>query len=278
MNSSEFLDIPLSASDSRLLSLSPVLASDSSLPEINDLSLSELSLNHYAGPSSLPAQDDFDSSTSEHDDDCDADDAEKTKRNETKLREEKLQSDLFILKKLNASFAMFHEALDAAGSANQLVAIQLEQTDALLNRYLSMLSKSEEFSRLIFDEEWEGAQADEEILEREMVEAKRREAEERSLAAQREAERRKTEERERLEREKELAERERKEQATIRRGVVRGVRGTRASMRGTRGTGMRQAEPTSVRTLQYGVNPASANPSRRCTPPTIGRGVPPRRI
>lgn len=123
MNSSEFSDIPLSASDSRLLSLSPVLASDSSLPEINDLSLSELSLNHYAGPSgviSLTAQDEFASSTSKHDDDCNADDAEKTKRNETKLREEKLQSDLFILKKLNASFAMFHEALDAAGSANQV--------------------------------------------------------------------------------------------------------------------------------------------------------------
>lgn len=41
----------------------------------------------------------------------------------------------------------------------QRVAIQLEQTDALLNRYLSVLSKSEEFSRLILDEEWEGAQA-----------------------------------------------------------------------------------------------------------------------
>lgn len=123
MNSSEFSDIPLSASDSRLLSLSPVLASDSSLPEINDLSLSELSLNHYAGPSgviSLTAQDDFASSTSKPDGDSNADDAEKTKRNETKLREEKLQSDLFILKKLNASFAMFHEALDAAGSANQV--------------------------------------------------------------------------------------------------------------------------------------------------------------
>lgn len=134
MNSSEFSDIPLSASDSRLLSLSPVLASDSSLPEINDLSLSELSLNHYAGPSgviSLLAQDDSASSTSNGDGDCNeasgspphglsASDAEKTKRNETKLREEKLQSDLFILKKLNASFAMFHEALDAAGSANQV--------------------------------------------------------------------------------------------------------------------------------------------------------------
>jgi hypothetical protein len=134
MNSSEFSDIPLSATDSRLLSLSPVLASDSSLPEINDLSLSELSLNHCAGPSgviSLLAQDDSASSTSKHDGDCNgasgspphglsADDTEKTKRNETKLREEKLQSDLFILKKLNASFAMFHEALDAAGSANQV--------------------------------------------------------------------------------------------------------------------------------------------------------------
>ncbi|EDR00838.1 uncharacterized protein LACBIDRAFT_333746 [Laccaria bicolor S238N-H82] len=68
---------------------------------------------------SLPAQSDFAFSTSEHDIDHNADNTEKTKQNERKLHKENLQSNLFILKKLNTLFAMFHEALDAAGSANQ---------------------------------------------------------------------------------------------------------------------------------------------------------------
>jgi len=39
------------------------------------------------------------------------------------------------------------------------VAVQLEQTDALLNKYIGILSTSEEFSRLMFDEQWQGAEA-----------------------------------------------------------------------------------------------------------------------
>jgi hypothetical protein len=41
----------------------------------------------------------------------------------------------------------------------QRVAAQLEHTDALLNKYVSILSKSEEFARLILDEQWQGAEA-----------------------------------------------------------------------------------------------------------------------
>jgi hypothetical protein len=40
----------------------------------------------------------------------------------------------------------------------QRVAVQLEQTDALLNKYIGILSKSEEIARLIFDEQWQGAE------------------------------------------------------------------------------------------------------------------------
>ena len=39
------------------------------------------------------------------------------------------------------------------------MAAQLEQTQALLNKYANMLSKSEDFARLIFDERWQGGEA-----------------------------------------------------------------------------------------------------------------------
>lgn len=89
------------------------------------------------------------------------------------------------------------------------------------------------------------AMKDEDTVERERVakeERLRREIEERALAVQREEERRHQEEQERLEQEeKERIEREKKERMAAR-GGVRGVRGTRASTRGTRvvtRTGMR---------------------------------------
>jgi len=41
----------------------------------------------------------------------------------------------------------------------QQVATQLAQTDALLNKYVNMLGKSEAVAKLIFDEQWEGAEA-----------------------------------------------------------------------------------------------------------------------
>jgi hypothetical protein len=41
----------------------------------------------------------------------------------------------------------------------QQVATQLAQTDALLDRYVNMLGKSEAVAKLIFDERWEGAEA-----------------------------------------------------------------------------------------------------------------------
>ncbi|KAF8556388.1 hypothetical protein OG21DRAFT_660696 [Imleria badia] len=74
-----------------------------------------------------------------------------------KTREEKLQSDLFILKKLNASFAVLNDALQATKGATEQVAEQLSQTDALLDKYANMLAKSETVTRLIFDERWGGA-------------------------------------------------------------------------------------------------------------------------
>ncbi|GLB37438.1 putative DASH complex subunit Duo1 [Lyophyllum shimeji] len=249
-------NILVPASGSRLLSESPVLPSSSSRTGLggDDLSISELSLADITPVSHKPfsllapaeqafARQDQHEDEQEHQEaEADIDDAEEVEqkhRHAAKMREEKLQSDIFVLRKLNASFAVFNEALQDAGSANQRVAAQLEHTDALLNKYIAILAKSEQFARLIFDEQWQGAEADEEVLERERIEARdkaRREAEERALAAQREEERRQREEQQRIEQEeRERIERETREKAAAR-GGVRGVRGTRASMRGARGT------------------------------------------
>lgn len=45
------------------------------------------------------------------------------------------------------------------GCGIQRVAAQLEQTDALLNKYVNVMAKSERIARLMFDERWEGAEA-----------------------------------------------------------------------------------------------------------------------
>jgi hypothetical protein len=127
-------DITFEASGSRLLSESPLLPSSSGTgPGGDDLSISELSLSDrtviFQKPFSLLAPDPL---VPTHDDDNldldaekdglgnKAEDSEQEKRHLAKVREEKLQSDIFILKKLNASFALFNEALHDAGSANQV--------------------------------------------------------------------------------------------------------------------------------------------------------------
>ncbi|KAG7098579.1 hypothetical protein E1B28_000510 [Marasmius oreades] len=151
-------------------------------------------------------------------------------------REEKLQRDIVVLKKLNSAFTAFNDALDGVGSANTRISEQLNITEMLLNKYMKVLARSEEFARLIFDEEFEGAEADEELIEREradVAERERKEAEKRALEAERERERKAREAQELLE--KELRERAERERAAASSGVIRGVRGTRASMRGARG-------------------------------------------
>ncbi|KAH9049845.1 hypothetical protein EDB84DRAFT_834306 [Lactarius hengduanensis] len=155
-------------------------------------------------------------------------------------REEKLRSDLFVLRQLNGAFAAYNDALRETQAGTERVAKQLEQTDALLNKYINILSKSERVTQLIFDERWTGAEADEALLEEEIraeEEKRRREEEERKLAAQREKERREKEELERaLRDEAERLERERRDKIAPRStSGVRGVRGTRASMRARAG-------------------------------------------
>ncbi|KAF7973696.1 hypothetical protein HWV62_14366 [Athelia sp. TMB] len=208
-----------------------------------DLSLSELSLQNRSAPRS------FDQEHSGYEDESSievGDDTigprevnnEEAKKEAARAREEKLQRDLFILRKLNSSFAMYNDVLRDTQTGTERVAEQLADTDALLNKYINILDKSEAVTRLIFDERWEGAEQDEEILEREYsqkIERQKREEAERAAAAKREKERLEREEKEEKEREeKERLAAERGTRGTAR-GTVRGVRGTRASMRGVRG-------------------------------------------
>ncbi|KAF8210308.1 hypothetical protein K438DRAFT_1903871 [Mycena galopus ATCC 62051] len=213
-----------SSGGSRLLSETSLIPSGSSLftgSGDNDLSISELSLVDKP----------------EADNDArlrSPEELDKISKHTTKLRDEKLQNDAFVLKKLNAVLSSFNDALGDVGSQNERVAAQLEQTEALLDKYVGILSGSEDFARLIFDDQWQGAEADEMIMDQEERETKERarilEAE-RVAAAQREQERLQQEELDRTnQKERERAERERNERAAAR-GGVRGVRGTRASMR-----------------------------------------------
>lgn len=83
----------------------------------NDLSLSELSLENRSPPR-RPSASSFDPEQSVYDDENSIEDGnisiqddEQIKKEAAKTREEKLQRDLFILRKLNSSFAAFNEVL-----------------------------------------------------------------------------------------------------------------------------------------------------------------------
>ncbi|OBZ67184.1 DASH complex subunit duo1 [Grifola frondosa] len=237
MDSADLSKFSLPHSGSRLLSEPSLQISSSNSsrtgPGGDNLSLSELSLSQRPQqhgvtrrrPFSLLAQPSpSDESIADEDDDPDEDGLERTMTQEdvekadklaTKTREEKLQHDLFILKKLNTAFEVYKDALRETKSSTQRVAAQLEHTNALLDKYMNILAKSEKVTKLILDERWEGADVDEDTVEREYQEALekvRREEEERQLAAQRERERAEREGREREERrERERIERERAE-------------------------------------------------------------------
>ncbi|KAI0819961.1 hypothetical protein BC628DRAFT_1544834 [Trametes gibbosa] len=269
MDSFDLSNLQMPQSGSQLLAEpTPDISSSSSRtgPGGDDLSLSELSLSERvqlkAGarrPFSLLARPQTPDESAVADEDGEGgapldetmtqEELEKARRLAAKTREEKLQHDLFVLKKLNAAFEVYKDALRETKSSTDRVGMQLQHTNALLDRYVRILDRSEKITKLILDERWEGADADEAQLDREEQEAEERalrEEEERQLAEQRERERLEREQREREERElRERLEREKAESAkSVSRGSgVRGVRGTRASMRGMRGAS-RVAAPT----------------------------------
>ncbi|KAI0775653.1 hypothetical protein BD413DRAFT_602857 [Trametes elegans] len=303
MDSFDLSNVQMPQSGSRLLSEpTPDISSCSSRtgPGGDDLSLSELSLSERVEakaarrrPFSLLAQPEEPDESAVADEDGEGEDGldatmtqeevEKAKRLAAKTREEKLQHDLFVLKKLNSAFEIYKDALRESKSSTDRVAVQLQHTNALLDKYVRILGKSEKITKLLLDERWQGAEADEEQLDREEAEAAeraRREEEERLLAEQRERERLERERREREERElRERLEREKAESAkTVSRGSgVRGVRGTRASMRGMRGASRVAAPTPSTRGAPRGGtttgNGGSGTRRSTVTASTSGRGI-----
>ncbi|RPD59928.1 hypothetical protein L227DRAFT_118234 [Lentinus tigrinus ALCF2SS1-6] len=179
MDSFDISDFQMPASGSRLLSEpTPDISSSSSTrtgPGGDDLSISELSLSDRPQsksarrrPFSLLAPPPDDSALA--DDDAEEDeggmdatmtqeDLEKARRLAVKTREEKLQHDLFMLKKLNSAFEVYKDALRETKSSTDRVATRLEHTNALLDKYVRILSRSEKITKLILDERWQGADA-----------------------------------------------------------------------------------------------------------------------
>ncbi|TFK54462.1 hypothetical protein OE88DRAFT_1711291 [Heliocybe sulcata] len=251
MYSEDSLDITVRRDDPHLLSESPLFPSQSNTgPGGDDLSLSELSLKDRPAPSrkrfSLFAQPPEDESIDQEEGDDagvegqeeNEEEAENRRKAASRTREEKLQHDLFILRRLNSAFSVFNEGLREAKTSSEKVSAQLEQTDALLDKYMNILVKTQSVAGLIFDEKWQGADADQDLLEKELEEAEariRQEEEERLEAERLEHERREREKQERQEREeRRLLEVEQRQLTAASRGRVTGVRGTRASMRGAR--------------------------------------------
>jgi hypothetical protein len=137
MDSLSSSNLTFPESGSRLLSESSPGFYPNTGPGGDDISISELSLSRPFSltrpePSRPAHEDDGDSFYQDDIDAGDIDDVrqddpdpEKAKRLAGTLREEKLQSDAFILKKLNASFALFNEALAKTGSANEVRAFSI---------------------------------------------------------------------------------------------------------------------------------------------------------
>ncbi|KAI9445235.1 hypothetical protein H4582DRAFT_1806175 [Lactarius indigo] len=266
---------PRLLSESPQFSLTSVPSSSHTGPCGDDLSLSDLYPNNRL--SQRPAQARNDPKTrptssvpeEEHEGDDENDDnaaADVTVRADEdvdpthpalQLREEKLRSDLFVLRQLNGAFESYNDALRETQAGTERVVEKLEQTDALLNKYINILSKSGRVKDLIFDERWKGAEADEAFLEEEIheqEEKRRREEEEGMLSAQREQERREKEELEHASREEaERLEREKRDRVAARStSGVRGVRGTRASMRaGAMARGVSRPSASCLRTTPH---------------------------
>ncbi|KAF8514138.1 hypothetical protein JB92DRAFT_2920224 [Gautieria morchelliformis] len=159
-----------------------------------------------------------------------ATDKGKSSLSTARSREERLQHDLFVLKKLNASFSLYNDALKDTRSSTENVALQLDRTDRLLDQYVNLLRHTENHSKLIFDETWEGGVMDQEILDKlraESAQKAQREREERENAARKEQERLENEELARKARElRDANERGKRGSGSVR--GVRGVRGLRA--------------------------------------------------
>jgi methylase of polypeptide subunit release factors len=133
------------------------------------------------------------------------------------------------MRKLNASFDAYISALRATQEHNERLAVRVDETQQLLDRYVAIMGQTEHTARLLINPGWRGAEADELAAYNEAQEALR------------EQERLRREEEERLERERlerEKAEREAQEHILREKEKekMKG-RGRGSTVRGVRGRG-----------------------------------------
>ncbi|KAH7339883.1 hypothetical protein B0J17DRAFT_378185 [Rhizoctonia solani] len=203
-------------------------------------------------------------------------------RTATERREEQLHAALFQLRKINAVFGDYVGALEAVDANTERLERQVERTNAILDRYVRMLDQQEQASKLVFDEEWRGGEADEQTIQERIEQQARLERERKERE---ERERREREEREREEAERALAEQEARERAAKAtstgrgRGTTRGTttRGT-ARGRGTTtgaatGRGIPARPPSAAGTSSRIARPSSVSSSRGTAPRARGRGT-----
>ncbi|GJJ06436.1 hypothetical protein Clacol_000628 [Clathrus columnatus] len=143
-------------------------------------------------------------------------------------REEQLQRDLFVLKKLNASMSVYMNALKSVSTATENATLQMDRTEKLLNLYVDLMRETEKNSQLIFDETWQGGSDDLQLvaqLKQEAAEREERERQEKERIIRMEREKREKERKEELEREA----KQRKEQERAAAKMIKATRGMRVS-------------------------------------------------
>ncbi|CUA66589.1 hypothetical protein RSOLAG22IIIB_00029 [Rhizoctonia solani] len=198
-------------------------------------------------------------------------------RTAAERREEQLHAALFQLRKINSVFGDYVGALEAVDANTERLERQVERTNAILDRYVRMLDQQEQTSKLVFDEEWGGGEADEQTIQERIEQQARLERERKERE---ERERREREEREREEAERAQAEQEARERAakTASTGRGRGARGTgvrgTARGRGTAGAAAagRAGAPSAAGSSSKIARPSSI-PSSRGTARARGRGA-----
>ncbi|CAE7112115.1 unnamed protein product [Rhizoctonia solani] len=200
-------------------------------------------------------------------------------RTATERREEQLHAALFQLRKINAVFGDYVGALEAVDANNERLERQVERTNAILDRYVRMLDQQEQTTKLVFDEEWRGGEADEQTIQERIEQQARLERERKEREAR---ERQEREEREREEAERAQAEQEARERAAAKATTTGRGRGTRGT--GTRGTA-RGRGTTGATAAGRGVpagppgassriaRPSSIMSSRSTAPRARGRGA-----
>ncbi|KZS98460.1 hypothetical protein SISNIDRAFT_546403 [Sistotremastrum niveocremeum HHB9708] len=174
-------------------------------------------------------------------------------------RDERLQNDLYILRKINATFAQYNEALRETQTSTERVESQLKETNILLDKYVGLLWQTEQSSRLLFDPEFEGGEKDEEILE--ALRAEKEEKERREKLAREEAARLHQQRLEQERIEQEESRRKETEKAARNTAAIRGVRGVR---------GVRGIRPPTTGLARGGATESKVSPSSAIARGTSG--------